>query len=95
MDAERFMAFGICEMTLIDPGRNMRRYYSIAVQPGLFAVSVVRQWGRLGCRARQKLLFFGAIEEALAWANRLYRAKVAKGYRELTDNGSWACHQRH
>jgi predicted DNA-binding WGR domain protein len=83
----RFTGFGICELAMIDPGRNRRRYYCIAVQPGLFAVSVVRQWGRLGCRLRQKVLFFGAVEEAFDCANRLYRVKTGKGYRELTEPG--------
>ena len=81
----RFTSFGICELSMIDPCRNRRRFYCIAVQPGLFAVAVIRQWGRLGCRLRQKGCFFTDMTEAVAWANRLYRTKVKRGYRELTD----------
>ena len=84
----RFTSFGICELSMIDPCRNRRRFYCIAVQPGLFAVAVIRQWGRLGCRLRQKGCFFMDMTEALDWANRLYRTKVKRGYRELTDAGT-------
>lgn len=81
----RFSSFTICELAQIDPFRNRRRYYCIAIQPGLFAVAVVRQWGRLSCRLRQKSCFFVGLDEALAWANRLYTMKTRKGYRELTE----------
>lgn len=37
----------------IDPAENMRRFYRLQVQRDLFGgASLVREWGRLGCRGR-------------------------------------------
>jgi predicted DNA-binding WGR domain protein len=37
----------------IDPARNMRRFYSLDVQPDLFGgFVVVKEWGRIGARGR-------------------------------------------
>jgi hypothetical protein len=36
----------------IDPARNMRRFYSLDVQPDLFGgFAVVKEWGRIGARS--------------------------------------------
>ena len=79
---ERFSSFGICEMTRIDPALNRYRYYSISIQPGLFEVSVLRRWGRVGCHPREKDTFFTDPVEAFRYANRLYRSKTHRGYHE-------------
>ena len=79
---ERFDAFGICEMTQIDPARNRYRYYSISIQPGLFEVSVQRRWGRVGYHPRERDAFFGDFKAAVSYANHLYRSKTRRGYRE-------------
>jgi predicted DNA-binding WGR domain protein len=64
-----------------DPGRNMARYYVLAIEPTLFGdMALVREWGRLGCRGRRRLDLHsdaGAAAEALeAWFNR----KRLRGY---------------
>ena len=79
----RFTSFGLCEMKLVDPDQNKKRYYCILLQPGLFDITLQRQWGRLGSRPRVKDEFCEDINEALKRANRLYREKVKKGYREF------------
>ena len=35
----------------IDPAQNMRRFYSLSIQPTLFGgASLIRDWGRIGTR---------------------------------------------
>ena len=80
---KRFATFGLCELTQIDPDRNRRRYYCISLQAGLFDLILQRQWGRLGCRPQFKDEFFTDIQDGIKQANRLYRQKVRKGYREF------------
>jgi predicted DNA-binding WGR domain protein len=37
----------------IDPARNMRRFYRLDMQPGLFGgFAVAKEWGRIGARGR-------------------------------------------
>ena len=56
----------ITELVAINPARNIRRYYSIAVSIDLFgAIIVETRWGRLGARGQAKRLSFsdpGAAE---------------------------------
>lgn len=67
----------------IDPAQNMRRFYSLAVQPTLFGgASVVRHWGRIGTGGRSMIETFDSGTEAARAAARLERAKRRRGYRE-------------
>lgn len=84
---KRFKTYGICEMTRIDPARNRYRYYCIAIQPGLFEVAVQRRWGRVGRQPRGKNTFFQELQDAVHFANRLYRTKTRRGYLELSIPG--------
>ncbi|TPK72104.1 WGR domain-containing protein [Mesorhizobium sp. B2-3-3] len=64
-----------------DAARNMARYYVLSLQPTLFGeVSVVRQWGRIGTRGRQKIDFFEDGNEADAALSRLAERKAKRGY---------------
>ena len=65
----------------IDPSRNMRRFYSLDVQPDLFGgFAVVKEWGRIGARGR----WIGEwhLTEALAHAalQRQAARKRRRGY---------------
>ncbi|WP_411969413.1 WGR domain-containing protein [Mesorhizobium sp. CO1-1-7] len=65
----------------IDSARNMARYYVMALQPTLFGdVSLVRQWGRIGTRGRQKVEFFDDCLQAAAALSRLAAQKSNRGY---------------
>ena len=71
-------------LTRLRPARQEARFYRIAVWPDLFgrALLLVRQWGRIGGAARQRLDRYpdpGAAINALA---RLARAKRRRGYRD-------------
>lgn len=81
---KRFEGFGLCELAQVDPDRNRRRYYCILLQPGLFEISLQRQWGRLGSKKlRVRDESFGSLDLAMQRANRLYRERLRRGYREF------------
>ena len=65
----------------IDPARNMRRYYRIAIHSDLFGqASLVREWGRI--ESRGQMLIETHPDEGLALnaLMKLARAKQRKGY---------------
>jgi predicted DNA-binding WGR domain protein len=68
----------------IDPARNMARFYAIAVLPTLFGTScVVRRWGRIGSRGRERIDLFERSAEAEHAFDRLLWAKRGRGYRDV------------
>lgn len=81
----RFSDFGICEMLRIEPERNCRRFYRVEVTNGLFSPIVIRSWGRIGCNVRVKVDFFDTMLEALNAANKIFRRRVRRGYREIEE----------
>ncbi|RWO44909.1 MAG: WGR domain-containing protein [Mesorhizobium sp.] len=67
----------------IDPAQNMRRFYSLAIQPTLFGgASVVRNWGRIGTNGQSMMETFDQTEAAMIAMARLQRTKRRRGYRE-------------
>lgn len=65
----------------VDPTRNMARYYTLSLQPTLFGeVSLVRQWGRIGTRGRQKIESFTRDGEAALALSKLAAQKIGRGY---------------
>lgn len=65
----------------IDPARNMARFYAIAVLPTLFGtLCIVRRWGRIGSRGRERIDLFERAAEAERAFDRLLRAKRRRGY---------------
>ncbi|MTE01276.1 WGR domain-containing protein [Paracoccus sp. YIM 132242] len=71
-----------------DPDRNMARYYRLDVVPDLFGgVVLVRNWGRIGHRGRERQHWFAdreaALREQAAWARR----KQRRGYGMVSPAG--------
>lgn len=65
----------------IDPSQNMRRFYSLSVQPTLFGgASLVRDWGRIGTRGQSMIETFDTPAEAGDAMKRLERRKRRRGY---------------
>ncbi|MGX7744023.1 WGR domain-containing protein [Rhodopseudomonas parapalustris] len=65
----------------IDATRNMRRFYSLGIQPTLFGgASVVRNWGRIGSVGQCKVETFDISYHAEVEFTRVERAKRRKGY---------------
>ena len=69
------------ELRRIDPARNMRRFYRLAVQPDLFGgVLLVRQWGRIGAEGRSVAEHFDDATLAAAALAQHAAQKVRRGY---------------
>lgn len=65
----------------IDPARNMRRYYRMAIHSDLFGqASLVREWGRIGSRGQMLIETHPDEGLALNALMKLARAKQRKGY---------------
>ncbi len=73
---------GSVHLRRIDPKRNMRRYYMLALQPTLFGgVSVIRFWGRIGTRGRSMMETFDTQGDATSVSKRIEGSKRRRGYR--------------
>lgn len=67
----------------IGPAQNMRRFYSLAIQPTLFdGASVIRNWGRIGTNGQSMIETFDSGEDAISATTRLERAKRRRGYHD-------------
>ena len=65
----------------IDPAKNMRRFYRLQVQRDLFGgASLVREWGRLGCRGRILVETHADEGRAITALLDLARRKRQRGY---------------
>ncbi|PWK63019.1 WGR domain-containing protein [Aminobacter sp. AP02] len=65
----------------IDPALNMRRFYSLTLQPNLFGgVSVIRNWGRIGTNGPAMIETFDEPDEANRALRRLENMKKRRGY---------------
>ncbi|MCO5164716.1 MAG: WGR domain-containing protein [Mesorhizobium sp.] len=74
---------GPVHLRRIDPSQNMRRFYTLAIQPTLFGgASVVRNWGRIGTNGQSMMETFDKVEEAGATMVKLERTKRRRGYRD-------------
>jgi predicted DNA-binding WGR domain protein len=68
-------------MRRIDPSQNMRRFYTLAIQPTLFGgASVIRNWGRIGTNGQSMMETFDTAEDAMTAKIRLERTKRRRGY---------------
>ena len=66
----------------IVPDENVRRFYTVLVQPSLFGDwSVVREWGRIGQGGTVRGQSYGSEAEARVVAEAAVSSKVRRGYR--------------
>lgn len=64
----------------LDPTRNMRRYYRMAIESDLFGKSsLVREWGRIGSRGQMMVETHSDEGQAVNALMKLARAKERKG----------------
>lgn len=68
-------------MRRIDPTQNMRRFYSLAIQPDLFGgASVIRNWGRIGTSGQSMMETYDQNGDAVMAMLKLERSKRRRGY---------------
>jgi predicted DNA-binding WGR domain protein len=69
------------DLKRIDPSLNMRRFYRMSVQPDLFGgVSLVREWGRIGCRGQMLVEQHDDEGKAVNALMKLSATKKRRGY---------------
>ncbi|PDT75454.1 WGR domain-containing protein [Sinorhizobium sp. BJ1] len=65
----------------IDATKNMARYYTMSIEPDLFGgASLVRRWGRIGTRGKERVDLFKDEHQAIQHFLFLARQKRARGY---------------
>ena len=73
-----------------EPSRNMSRFYALSLEPSLFGtISLVRRWGRIGTRGREKIHLFENEADARTLFLDMARRKRLRGYHlpETKPNG--------
>lgn len=74
---------GPVHLRRIDPSKNMRRFYMLAIQPTLFGgASIIRNWGRIGTNGQSMMKTFDSEEDAVSASTRVERSKRRRGYRD-------------
>lgn len=72
---------GPLRLRRVDPVLNMRRFYTLSIQPTLFGgASLVRDWGRIGTSGQSMMETFDLPELANNALARLERSKRRRGY---------------
>lgn len=65
-----------------DPARNMARFYVLRIEPSLFGdPTLIREWGRLGQRGRQRIDIHETEERAAQALESWLHRKQRRGYR--------------
>lgn len=73
------------DLKRIDEALNMRRYYHMSLQPGLFGgVDLMREWGRIGRRGQSLVERHPDEEAAMAAMRAREAAKRKRGYGSRT-----------
>jgi predicted DNA-binding WGR domain protein len=71
------------------PAGTWRAFYALSIQPTLFGEpSLLRSWGRIGCRGQQRIHVFEEEGEADDLLLQLIIQKRKKGYRPCTSCGN-------
>lgn len=74
---------GPVHLQRIDPSQNMRRFYTLAIQPTLFGgASVIRNWGRIGTCGQSMMETYDSPDDAETASMRLEGTKRRRGYRD-------------
>lgn len=80
---------GPLRLRRVDPALNMRRFYTLSIQPTLFGgASLVRDWGRIGTSGQSMVETFDLPEQADTALARLERSKRRRGYCDAAPAGN-------
>lgn len=65
----------------IDPARNMRRFYALAIERDLFGkLCLITEYGRIGRSGRLVSRPCATEQDALQQFSRVFRQKARRGY---------------
>jgi predicted DNA-binding WGR domain protein len=68
----------------VDAETNVPRFYALLIERDLFGrVVLIRRWGRIGTRGRERVEEHTNEAEAAAAMEKLATAKRRRGYRDL------------
>ncbi len=68
----------------VDPEHGMARFYALMIERDLFGtIRLVRAWGRIGTRGRERADAFDTEEAAAEALEALAAAKRRRGYQDL------------
>ncbi len=68
----------------VEPEENIARFYALMIERDLFGrIVLVRHWGRVGGRGRERLDEHASEVEAAEAMGKLAAAKRRRGYRDL------------
>ena len=68
----------------IEPEQNVARFYTLMIEPDLFGrIILIRHWGRIGSRGRERLDEHGSEVEAAEAMAKLAAVKRRRGYQDL------------
>jgi predicted DNA-binding WGR domain protein len=64
-----------------DPVQNVSRFYVLRIEPSLFGdPTLVREWGRIGHRGRQRIEIHSTEDKAAEALDTWLRRKQRRGY---------------
>jgi predicted DNA-binding WGR domain protein len=64
-----------------DPSQNLSRFYVLRIEASLFGdLTLVREWGRIGQRGRQRIEFYQTEDKAAEALESWLRRKRRRGY---------------
>ena len=75
-----------CTLVLrrFEPEQNVARFYALMIERDLFGrIVLVRHWGRIGSRGRERLDEHASEGEAAEAMGKLAAAKRRRGYQDL------------
>ena len=84
MDEEHSSIQHVLFLRRMDPERNVARFYVLMIERDLFGrIVLVRRWGRVGARGRERVEPYANQDEAVTAMGKLAAAKRRRGYRDL------------
>ena len=84
MDEKRSPIQHVFVLRRIEPEQNVARFHALMIERGLFGrIVLVRHWGRIGSRGRERVDEHASQDEAATAMGKLAAAKRRRGYQDL------------
>ena len=84
VDEERSAVQHVLVLRRVEPEQNVARFYALMIERDLFGrVILVRHWGRIGSKGRERAEVYADEGEAAQAMGKLAAAKRQRGYQDL------------